>query len=205
MEQVYTTTSSIMLAETNQLDIIDLSNSKYNESCFDTIGRIQAAVKITRLNIIASEMFMETLIEIIGCVPDIDSLVISSLEMIPIRCLSTEEAKTLRLLSVKNVITKVRLHQMNDLAPVKFLLHLCRRMKYLDVDCTKKVLPETILRFILMHKIKRISRLPVLCLKIPEADIDIVDKLKSSNDIEQLCFDYKIEQIGNKIYLRLFA
>ncbi|CAF2008726.1 unnamed protein product [Rotaria magnacalcarata] len=205
MEQVYATTSSIMLAETNQLDIIDLSNSKYNESCFDRIGRIQAAVKITRLNIIASEMFMETLIEIIGCVPDIDSLVISSLEMVPIRCLSTEEAKTLRLLSVKNVITKVTLHQMNDLAPVKFLLHLCRRMKYLDVDCTKNVLPETFLRFILMHKIKHISRLSVLCLKIPETDIDIVDKLKGIIDIEQLCFDYKIEQIDNKIYLRLFA
>ncbi|CAF4846335.1 unnamed protein product [Rotaria socialis] len=106
-----------MLTETNQLDIIDLSTSKFNESFFDTIGRIQAAVKITRLNIIAGEMFMGTLIEIIECIPAIDSLVISSLEMVPVRCLSTEGARTLRLLSVKNVITKVRLHQMNDLVP----------------------------------------------------------------------------------------
>ncbi|CAF3333668.1 unnamed protein product [Rotaria socialis] len=109
-----------MLTETNQLDIIDLSASKFNESFFDTIGRIQAAVKITRLNIIAGEMFMGTLIEIIECIPAIDSLVISSLEMVPVRCLSTEGARTLRLLSVKNVITKVRLHQMNDLVPVNF-------------------------------------------------------------------------------------
>ncbi|CAF3226314.1 unnamed protein product [Rotaria socialis] len=72
-----------MLTETNQLDIIDLSTSKFNESFFDTIGRIQAAVKITRLNIIAGEMFMGTLIEIIECIPAIDSLVISSLEMVP--------------------------------------------------------------------------------------------------------------------------
>ncbi|CAF4615904.1 unnamed protein product [Rotaria sp. Silwood1] len=144
-EQVFAT-SSMMFSETNQLDIIDLSYYTIDQGFFDMIFRIQTAV--------------------IECIPNLDSLVILSLEMVQPIFLSIEETRTLRLLSVKNKITKIRLQQMNDLKQVEFLLDLCPRIKYFDVDYTNDVLTETVLRFILMKNIKRISSLSLLCLKV---------------------------------------
>ncbi|CAF3935038.1 unnamed protein product, partial [Rotaria sordida] len=43
--------SSMMLSRTNQLDIIDLSYYTFNQGFFDMICHIQAAVRITCLNI----------------------------------------------------------------------------------------------------------------------------------------------------------
>ncbi|CAF1186780.1 unnamed protein product [Rotaria sordida] len=43
--------SSMMLSRTNQLDIIDLSYYTFNQGFFDMICYIQAAVRITCLNI----------------------------------------------------------------------------------------------------------------------------------------------------------
>ncbi|CAF3570438.1 unnamed protein product [Rotaria sp. Silwood1] len=194
---------SKMLSETNQLIVIDLSYSEFDETFFDTIHPVLTTIQITYLNIMLRDIFIGALIDLVGCLPNLDSLVISSLSMIQPRCLSIEETRTFRLLSNNNKITKVNLKEMNDLAQVQFLLDLCSQMKYFEVDCTNDVSPENVVQFILMKNIKRTCNLRLLCLKILQTNMNIVDTLKSIIDFEQLCHNYTIQQIDTKIYLRL--
>jgi hypothetical protein len=88
---------------------------------------------------------------------------------------------------------------MNDLAQVQFLLELCPRIEYLEVDCTNVVYPEDVIRFILMKNIKYIPNLSSLCLKILPKKTDLVYHLKRMIDFEQLHQNYTIQQTENSI------
>ncbi|CAF2946768.1 unnamed protein product [Rotaria sp. Silwood2] len=202
-DQQESSTSSTMISESNHLNIIDLSYFQPNETYYDMLSPILTNLSITCLNITLSTIFIGTLIDFIRCLPNLDSLVISSLEMLQPRCLSIEETRNFRLLSDNNKITKVNLKQMNDLEEVQFFLDLCPRMTYFEVNCTDYVGPENVLRFILMKNIRYIRNLSLLCLKVSRTNLNIVDNLKHTIDFEQLCHNYTIKQIDNRIYLRL--
>jgi hypothetical protein len=196
------TVSSLILSEMNQLTVTDHAYTGMDESFIDTIGPILAMVYINCLNITCREIFIGTLIDLIKYLPNLHSLVVSSLAMIHPRCLSVEEARTLRLVSNNNKITKVNLQRMNDLAQVQFLFDLCPRIEYLEVNCINDVFPEKFVRFILMKNTKYIPNLSSLCLEISLTNEDIVEKLKKMIDLEQLRQNYTIKQIDNRIYLR---
>ncbi|CAF1491711.1 unnamed protein product [Rotaria sordida] len=185
------------------LNVTDLSHTDSDELFIDMISPILAMIPITCLNITLNEIFIGTLIDLMKCLSNLDSLFISTLSMIQPRCLSIEEIKIFRLLSNTNKITKVNLEKMNDLEEVQFLVDLCPRMKYFEIDCTNGICPEKVLRFILMKNSKYIRNLCVLCLKISPMNMNIIDKLKNIIDIEQLCQTYTIEQIDSRIYFRL--
>jgi len=193
---------SIVLPETNLLTVIDVSNMDDEEFLGDIIGPILLMMQITCLNITRSEIFIGTLIDLISCLPNLDLLVVSSLAMLKPRCLSVEKTRTLRFISNNNKITKVKLHRTNELAEIQFLLGLCCRVEYLEMDCANGVPPEGFIRFILMKNIKYIPNLSSLCFEISQTEEDIVDKLKKMIDFEQLCHNYAIKQIKNRIYLR---
>ncbi|CAF3032480.1 unnamed protein product [Rotaria sp. Silwood2] len=186
------------------LNVTDLSSTTDNDEPFiDMISSILAILPITCLNITLNEIFIGTLIDLIKYLPNLDSLIISSLAMIQPRYLSVEETRIFRLLSNNNKITKVNLKQMNDLEQVQFLLDLCPRMEYFEVDCTNDLLPEKFLRFILMKNFKYIVNLSLLCLKVSRTNIDIMKKFKNIIEFEQLCQKYTLKQIDSRIYLRL--
>ncbi|CAF4163813.1 unnamed protein product [Adineta steineri] len=191
-----------VLSETNQLTIIDLPHIDNDPSLSATIGPILLLVPITCLNITCWKIFIGSLIELVVCLPNLNSLVVSSLTMIKPRCLSVEETTALRWLSKNNVITKVKLHRMNDLAEIQFLFDLCSSMEYLEVDCTDKICPKQLLRFILMKNIKSIPKLSSFCFGISVKKQNIIDELITMINLEQLCHNYTIKQIQNKIYLR---
>ncbi|CAF1448836.1 unnamed protein product [Adineta steineri] len=191
-----------VLSETNQLTVIDLPHIDNDPSLAVTIGPILLLVPITCLNITRWEIFIGSLIELVVCLPNLNSLSVSSLTMIKPRCLSVEETTTLRWLSNNNVITKVKLHRMNDLAEIQFLFYLCSSMEYLEVDCTDKICPKQLLRFILMKNIKSIPKLSSVYLGILVMKENIIDQLITMINLEQLCHNYTIKEIQNKIYLR---
>ncbi|CAF3120338.1 unnamed protein product [Rotaria sp. Silwood2] len=189
--------------ETNQLVIKSLSYSEFDENLFDMIRPVLAMIQITYLNITPREIFIGTLIDLVRCLPNLDSLVISSLAMTQPRYLSIEETRHFRLLSNNNKIIKVNLKQMSDIAQVQFLLDLCSQMKYFEIGSTNDVSLENVIRFILMKNIKNTCNLHLLCLKIPQANMNMVDRLKSIIDFEQLSHNYRIQQIDTEIHLRL--
>lgn len=195
-------TAPNIFSEVNRLTITDYLYDYDDESLIDIVGPILGVLHITCLNITRREIFVAMLINFIRYLPHLDSLVVSSLAMTHPRCLSVLEVTTLRLVSNDNKITKVNLQQMNNLAQVQFILDLCPRIEYLEVDCTNDVFPEIVVRFILLKNIKYIPNLSSLCLKISKMDENIIEKLKNMIDLEQLRHNYTIKQIDNRIYLR---
>ncbi len=170
-----------------------------DQSFFDILGPILVTAQMTCLKIVRRKIFIGTLINLIRYLPNLHSLIVSSLSMIHPRCLSVDEATALRFVSQNNKITRVNLQQMNDLAQVQFLLELCPRIEYLEVDCTNVVYPEDVIRFILMKNIKYIPNLSSLCLKILPKKTDLVYHLKRMIDFEQLHQNYTIQQTENSI------
>ncbi|CAF1050897.1 unnamed protein product [Rotaria sp. Silwood1] len=91
------------------LNIADLYETDNDRSCIDIISPILSMTSITCLNILVNEIFIDTLINMRKCLPNLDSLIISSLVMIQPRCLFIEETRIFRILSNNNKIIKVNL------------------------------------------------------------------------------------------------
>ena len=193
-----------MLPQTNQLTIIDLFNVDDDEFFFSDLGPILMAIEITCLKTTYEQIFIGTLIDLIKYLPNLRSLWIASLAMLHPRCLSVDEVRTLRLISNENKIIRMILQHVDDLAQVQFLLDLCPRAEYLEIDCTNGVISEEFIRFILMKNIKSIPNLSVLCLNILPTTKDPIDKLKRMINFEQLHSNYSIKRIDNKVYFQIY-
>ncbi|CAF1515247.1 unnamed protein product, partial [Adineta steineri] len=87
--------------------------------------------------------------------------------------------QNIRVVSNKNVITKVYLENINGIEEVYFLMKLCPRIKFLKINLVNEINYELYLKNILT-KIKQNSNkyLRSLCLYNPMADNKMVEKLK---------------------------
>ncbi len=173
-----------------------------NESFIDIIRPILGLTSITRLNIIHKDIFIGILIKLIDSLPHLDCLIIRSLAMIQVRCLSIEELTILRSVSDNNKITKVNFQSMTELAQIQFLINLCSRMQHLEVTFTDDIDPELFLRFIFMKNIKYIPNLCSLCLGLSKLNEDLFENLQKIIELEKLHHDYTIKQLNNRIYLK---
>ncbi|CAF4908667.1 unnamed protein product [Rotaria sp. Silwood1] len=124
------------------LNITDLYETDNDRSCIDIISPILSMTSITCLNITVNEIFIGTLINMRKCLPNLNSLIISSLAMIQPRCLSIEETRIFCIVLNNNKIIKDNLKQISDLAQVQFTHDLCPHMKYFQIDCINGVCPE---------------------------------------------------------------
>ncbi len=97
------------------------------------------------------------LVEFIRSLPNLDSLIIRSFVILQPQCLSSEEKTALRYISTNNNITKVNLQQLTKLGQIEFLIDLCLRLQHLKVTCSDNIDPESVLRFILMEKVRYIT------------------------------------------------
>lgn len=193
--------SSKTIHETNQLIIVDIYYTEDEEYFSDMLGPLLIILPITRLKITASTIFIGTLINLVRYLPNLDSLEISSLRMLSPRCLSIDEAATLRLLSNHNKITTINLRRLSELAEIQFLFDLCSSMRYFEVDFTDDMLIEAVIRYIFITNTKRKYNQCVFCLKMPQKNKNIVHKLRHMIKFEQLCNKYKIQQLDDKVYL----
>ncbi|CAF3828207.1 unnamed protein product, partial [Rotaria sp. Silwood1] len=133
------------------------------------IDHILTIVQIYHLEI--SEVFINTLIQIIILLPRLDSLKVSSLSLKQSKCLSTNETELISLTSNKNQITKIYLEKVTDIEEIYYLLELCPRMIYLQIDSINNIGIESFIRNILIRiNIKCYHQLGLLCFSISAAD-----------------------------------
>ena len=85
--------------------------------------------------------------------------------------------------SETNKITKVYLEEMNDIKELDFLLGLCRYVNHLQINSLHNINIESFIREILI-RINDDSNedLCLLCLRIPTADDQLIEKLKKMID-----------------------
>ncbi|CAF0872427.1 unnamed protein product [Adineta steineri] len=190
----YNINSSIKLSKPTRLTITDYD--KDMEMLDLTIRDILAATQIYHLEI-SENISSDLLLNLIFKLSVIDSLKISSLT------LSYSDEQNIRVVSNKNVITKVYLENINGIEEVYFLMRLCPRMKYLKVNLINEINYELYLKNILT-KIKQNSNkyLRSLCLYNPTADNKMVEKLQKMINQKKLLCQYTIKCEHNNIYLK---
>jgi hypothetical protein len=166
----------------------------------DTIS-LFVLLRITRLDVLYTGIFIGTLIDLINHLPNLESMRVLSLLLLKPRCLSVEEVNTFRLVSNNNKITKVNIQWTTDLAQIQFLIDLCPSMHYLEINCSVNIDLKSLVRFILMKDLKYIPCLCRLCLHIPKDNHRMVEELQEMINFERLRRDYTIKHVGDSIYL----
>ena len=114
--------------------------------------------------------------------------------------LSTEDAESLRLVSINNKITKI--WQSMNIELTHFLIKLCPRMEHFEVHWIKDTDLLELVRFILMKCTTHIPHLQSLRLNVRNERDEIIDDLQNIIDSEKLLTNYTIKRWGNDITLQ---
>jgi hypothetical protein len=105
--------------------------------------------------------------------------------------------------SKTNKITEVYLEQMNDFKELNFLLGLCCYVKHLHINSLQNINIESFIREILIRITDDYNEdLCLLCLRIPTADDQLIEKLKKIIDSNGRLVDCTIKRVMDKIYLQ---
>ncbi len=100
-------------------------------------------------------------------------------------------------------ITKMCLEEMNDIEEVHFLMSLSYRLNYLQINSLHNINIETLIQEILIRIDDGCNEdFHFLCVGIPTADDQLIEKLKETIDCKEWLVDYTIKRVNNQIYLQ---
>ncbi|CAF4980687.1 unnamed protein product [Rotaria sp. Silwood1] len=166
------------------------------------ISHISNVADIYHLEI-DEEIYTDTLMEILVLLPELDSLKISSLLYSNPIYINGKDSNVLCLLTSLNQITKVYLMKMTKMEEIDFLIELCPQMIYLKVEFLHHINIQLFVRVILTKiNMKFNHKLRLLCARVKAVDNDIIEKLNSMINSENLLTDYTIKRITDDIYLQ---
>jgi hypothetical protein len=161
------------------------------------IDHILAVTQIYHLEICKRKIFIDILIEIINCLPELNSLKIHSLS------LHEEEIDIFCSTKYTNKITKVYFEEINHIKDIYFIMTLCPSMTYLKVNLINNMDIQFYLRNI-FKKINHdcIEHLRLLCFRVLAADDEIIKKLDKMIHSKKFIFNYTIKRVCDNIYLQ---
>jgi hypothetical protein len=202
MDNKYQPESVVSPIVFNPLSVDNLTVMRNNTKFFDIIRPILLVSSINVLNIQCIEIFIDTLIEFIRLLPNLNILVINSSAMMEPKCLSKEEETALDYVSKNNKITKVVLQQITELEQLQFFSQLCPHMRHLEVFCSNEVDPGTLLRFIFKNKFTHIANLISVGIRMSKPNEETKEKLQKLIILEEFRQDFTIKKRDNRICLR---
>jgi hypothetical protein len=168
-------------------------------SLIQNIGSLFTALQMTCSN---GYSFNQSCDQNMDYLPNLSSLRVSSLSTLYEKSFVNQEKELRCFVSNNNKITKVSLTKMTHLEEIQFLINLCPRMKYLEINHPQYIDLKLLTRFILMKISTEIPHLDSLCLFDPRANNDTVQLLRSMINIEKLLHDYTINCTSDKIFLQ---
>ena len=178
-----------------------------NEAFMDQMKSSSIITASTHLTVDYQKSLHGLLIEIIGLLPNLHSLEITSMPSVEANLLSPKASEIFLSVCDTNKIAKVKLNEMKEIEQVYFLMDLCRQMEYLEVNCKTEKDVVSIVTFVTRNSIKHMQHLHCLRLSIPNADEKLVENLKIIIDLErpfyfdQTFINYKIHRVQNKIFI----
>jgi len=160
-------------------------------------------MQISRLNIINFEPSIGLLIRFLRALPNINSLRISLFRMDFSKTVCPKGTKDFDFVSNNNNIRIVCLEQMDELKVNNFcLMNLWTRVEYLEMNFTKYVKIEMVIRIILKKYTIYIPHLRSLCLCVTNLNDEMVEQLRTVIDLQKLLNNYTIQHRNNKLYLQ---
>ncbi|CAF1564677.1 unnamed protein product, partial [Rotaria sp. Silwood1] len=172
------------------------------QSFIENIKSLFQFVHITSLNIDLRYSTINLLIHFIYDLPNLNSLCMSCLPLLEVN-ISADTQSKLQSISINNKITRVNLEKLIEIKQLQFIINLCQRLEFLQVECTNNVNIELVIRFIMMsYRTKSLLFIHLLCLHFPTADQKMIVKIQKIIDSEKLLNDYSIKRNLDKIYLQ---
>ena len=114
-----------------------------------------------------------------------------------------EVEESLIEVSQTNQIIEVYLEKLNDLKELDFLLRLCRRVKHLHINSLPNIHFESFIRHILLRIADHSNEdFSLLCLRIPTANDQFIEKLRNIIDSNTRSLHYTIKCVMDKIYFQ---
>ncbi|CAF1237296.1 unnamed protein product [Adineta ricciae] len=171
------------------------------ETCFRT-------VLFTHLNIKCDKIPYGLFIELIHSLPNLTSLEVAAVPKVESNSLSFEESETALLISIKNKIMKIKIGQIRCMEDINFLINLCPRVKYLEVQYTTDENLEHLLGFISVNIRTCTVYLDCLAVCTSAAKEKIINKIHGIIEFERLfntegAFrDYVIQSTDERILLK---
>ncbi len=166
-----------------------------NELFTDNAINLFTLLRITRLDILFSEISVDILTDLIHHLPNLVSLRVCSL-------LSDKQASTLCLLPNTNKITNVNIQCLTELVQIEFLIDLCPCVQYLEIGCSNDINYKSLIRFILMKDMKYTPYLCFLCLSSQQVNDKMIQEVQQMIQLEKLQSNYVIKHTDNKVYLQ---
>ncbi|CAF0908240.1 unnamed protein product [Rotaria sordida] len=198
----YDMNSSIEISKSTRLTVWNVPDVDYRGLLKLTIGEILTITQIYHLEIFQRNICSNELIELIDKLSALDSLKIYSLGLLESIFADFYEHE-LDLVANKNNISKVYFVKMDDIEEVYFLIRLCPRMTYLKINLIDNVDYEIFLKDLLMKINNDCNQyLRSLCLYIPTANNDMINKLQDMINREKLLHYFTIKLEFDNIYLQ---
>jgi hypothetical protein len=192
--------SSLQSSKSAQLTLTELPTYYFNNSLTRCIISIFIVTEIYHLVIEKTAIREGTLILLLCQLSQLVSLKIHSLLW---EELTDDLADGMRDMSDESQITKMCLEEVYDFDEVDFLMSLSCRLNYFQINSLHDVSIELLIHEILVRTNGGCNEdFPFLCIVIPTADDELIEKLKETIDSEGLLVDYKINRIMDKIYLQ---
>ncbi|CAF2937862.1 unnamed protein product, partial [Rotaria sp. Silwood2] len=168
----------------------------------ENIKSLFQLVQITYLNIDLRYSSIDLLIDVMYNLPNLNSLCMSCLPLLEVN-ISADKQSKLQSISSNNKITKVNFEKLVEIKQLQFIINLCQRLEFLQVECTNNVNIELVIRYIIMkYRTKTLLFIHLLCLHFPTADQKMIVIIQKIIDSEKLLNDYSIKRNLDKIYLR---
>ncbi|CAF1360040.1 unnamed protein product [Rotaria sordida] len=180
----------------------DNPTKRENQFFLDKFKSAFVDIHFTHLNINCKNICINMLLKIIQLLPYLNSLKVSSLPIIQSDLLFSNHGKILSSTLINNKITEVSLENVNHIEQVYFILYLCHRMQYFQLDVPKDIDLNVLVRFILKESAINTRSLNSLYLSIPNANEYMIDQLQKLITSEKLLLNFNIKCICNNIFVK---
>ncbi|CAF4037194.1 unnamed protein product [Rotaria sp. Silwood2] len=117
----------------------------------ENIKSLFQLVQITYLNIDLRYSSIDLLIDVMYNLPNLNSLCMSCLPLLEVN-ISADKQSKLQSISSNNKITKVNFEKLVEIKQLQFIINLCQRLEFLQVECTNNVNIELVIRYIIMNR-----------------------------------------------------
>jgi hypothetical protein len=164
----------------------------------DDFHRMIPLSHLTKLSIDTKHVKLHHVLDILFHMPNIYTLICTSVKSLAKQILSLEESEIFRLVSNQNKIQNITITNHYSLKTIKLLINLFPRLQHLTIGISRPSLEPTI-RFLLSENNETPCHVSSLCI-LGVYPIQ-TEKLKTIVESKKRLDDYSITTVNNKFYL----
>ncbi|CAF1322293.1 unnamed protein product [Rotaria sp. Silwood1] len=190
--------SSKYFPNANELTIFNqrASCSHWNSTYY--IDGIIPVIQITKLTIDYSHHPFNKLVDLLYCIPNIQTLIFKQLSLPEMDYFLLQESEKFRLVSNQNKIKSITFSLDYSLRKIKLFMNLCPKLQQLTIGMADNCLEITV-QFLLLETKRTICHLSSLC--IFGMNTISNKKLKTLIESKNLLDDYSIKIVDRNFYL----